>query len=121
MNDEPFKKEFYNSINSNIHLPGSGSSRLLSGNSLIYEDLEKLISVNYKREACLLYNSGYHANTGILPALADKKDLIIADKLVHASLIDGMRLSSATTIRFKHLDYEHLEKTLIKLRDGLRK
>ncbi len=118
LNDEAFKKDFYNSINSSTHLPGSGSSRLLSGNSQIYEDLEKLISNNYKREACLLYNSGYHANTGILPALADKKDLIIADKLVHASLIDGMRLSNATTTRFKHLDCEHLEKILIKLRDG---
>ncbi len=116
LSDEGFKKDFYATIDDKIHLPGSGSSRLLSGNSSIYTDLEQLLAANYQREACLLYNSGYHANMGILPALANKKDLVVADKLVHASLIDGMRLSNATITRFKHLDYEHLEKILLKQR-----
>ncbi len=92
------------------------SSRLLSGNSPEYTQLEKLISAAYQTEDCLLYNSGYHANVGILSALAGKKDLIIADKLVHASLIDGIQLSDATFMRYKHLDYKHLESLLEKHR-----
>ncbi len=91
--------------------PSAASSRLLSGNTQAHEELEKTISQFYGNEA-LIYNSGYHANTGILPALAGKNDLIIADKLVHASLIDGMKLSQVSTLRFAHLNYEHLESLL---------
>lgn len=94
----------------------ASSSRLLSGNFPEHSALEKLISQQFERRACLLYNSGYHANVGILPALAGKKDLILADKLVHASIIDGALLSSATLMRYKHLDYEHLEQMLSKYR-----
>ncbi|MBE9466796.1 MAG: 8-amino-7-oxononanoate synthase [Bacteroidetes bacterium] len=94
----------------------SCSSRLLSGNSIEHTKLEKLLADSYQSEACLLYNSGYHANVGIISALASKKDLIIADKLVHASIIDGAKLSNATVIRFKHLDYLHLENILKKNR-----
>ena len=92
----------------------SSSSRLLTGNFAIYKDLEKLISERFGRESALLFNSGYHANTGILPALADKQTLIIADKLVHASIIDGILLSGAPFTRYKHNDYEQLERLLAK-------
>lgn len=93
---------------------GSTSSRLLSGNATEHTLLEESIAKAFGREDCLLYNSGYHANMGILPTLAGKADLIIADKLVHASIIDGIRLSQAKAIRFRHLDYEHLERILVK-------
>ena len=91
----------------------AGSSRLLSGNTHEHVSLELAIAKRYVEKSCLLFNSGYHANLGILPALSSKKDLIIADKLVHASIIDGMRLSEATILRFKHLDYNHLERLLV--------
>lgn len=88
----------------------SSSSRLLTGNFTIYTDLERDMAARFGREAALLFNSGYHANTGILPALAGKNSLIVADKLVHASIIDGLKLSTATYRRFRHNDYADLHR-----------
>lgn len=102
-------EEFISEMNRKKYAFGGASSRLLSGNNAQYTELEELISAMYAAEECLIFNSGYHANTGILKALATKSDLIVADKLVHASLIDGIRLSDAEHIRFRHLDYSHLE------------
>ena len=92
----------------------SSSSRLLTGNFPIYTDLEQLIAQRFQRESALLFNSGYHANLGILPALTTTKSLILADKLVHASMIDGIRLSQCEFFRYRHNDYEHLKNLLEK-------
>ncbi len=96
---------------------GSASSRLLTGTSPIYKDLEKTLCNIFHKESALIFNSGYHANIGIMSSLADNKDVIFSDKLNHASMVDGMQLSGSTFHRYKHLDYEHLEFLLDKYRN----
>ncbi len=93
------------------------SSRLLSGNHQYYKMLEDDLSDLYGKESALVFNSGYHANIGILPALSRKGDLVVADKLVHASIIDGLRLCEAQMLRYRHLDYEHLRSLLLQHRE----
>lgn len=92
----------------------SSASRLLSGVQEEFEALEEKLERLYGRSA-LLFNSGYHANTGMIAALGDSHTLILADKLVHASIIDGYRLSDARMVRFRHNDIAHLEKLLARM------
>ncbi|MDR2414307.1 MAG: 8-amino-7-oxononanoate synthase [Odoribacteraceae bacterium] len=95
----------------------AASSRLLSGNHEYYTLLEDDLREMYDKEAALVLGSGYHANIGIIPALAGKRDLIVSDKLVHASIIDGARLAEADMARYRHLDYEHLREILSRQRE----
>ena len=95
----------------------SSASRLLASAQKENAALENLLSRFYGRPA-LLFNSGYHANTGMVQALAsDGQTLIVADKLVHASIIDGIRLSGARFERFRHNDFDHLERIVRKHAD----
>lgn len=91
---------------------GSASARLLTGTLPVYRELEELLSNLYNKDATLLYNSGYHANVGISSAINQKGDVIFSDKLNHASIIDGMRLSDGKFFRFPHNNMEALEKLL---------
>ena len=96
---------------------GSTGSRLLSGNSQYTEDLEKSIAALHQSEAGLLFNSGYDANLGLFSSLPQRGDTIITDELIHASIIDGARLSHANRYTFKHDDLESLEAKLRQAKD----
>lgn len=110
--DVSLREEFLQTLNVDNALFSSSSSRLLTGNYSIYSELEELLCRMFGSESALVFNSGYHMNAGILPAVCNSQTLILADKLVHASLIDGIRLTGATYYRYRHADYEHLEKLL---------
>jgi 7-keto-8-aminopelargonate synthetase-like enzyme len=88
---------------------GSGAARLVSGTSPLHEELEYRIARFKGTEAAILFNSGYAANTGIIPALAGEHDAILSDSLNHASIVDGCRLSRAQVSVFRHRDMNHLE------------
>ena len=110
--DLELRTRFLESLTPEDFLPSSSSSRLLTGNHPAFDEQETALARLYGSESALVFNSGYDANTGILPAIAMQDDLILADKLVHASLIDGMRLSRAHWLRFKHNNVKHLERLL---------
>ena len=111
--DLNLREEFLDTLKIERALFSSSSSRLLTGNFAEYEQFENSLSKAFGR-AALLFNSGYHMNIGILPALCDSKTVILADKLVHASMIDGIRLSNAQYVRYRHNDLQHLEQLLQK-------
>ena len=111
--DLSLREEFLDTLKIERALFSSSSSRLLTGNFAEYEQFENSLSIAFGR-AALLFNSGYHMNIGILPALCDSKTVILADKLVHASMIDGIRLSTTQYVRYRHNDLQHLEQLLQK-------
>jgi 8-amino-7-oxononanoate synthase len=91
---------------------GATGSRLLSGNHAFTEETELAIATFHRAEAGLIFNSGYDANVGLISSLAQRGDTIISDELIHASLIDGARLSHANRYTFKHNDLDQLEAKL---------
>lgn len=92
---------------------GASSSRLLTGNFDTHEALECKLAQHFGRSA-LIFNSGYHMNIGILPALCTDKTLILADKWIHASIIDGIRLSGVDYVRYRHQDMNQLSQIIEK-------
>jgi 8-amino-7-oxononanoate synthase len=91
---------------------GAGSSRLIVGNGEAHEALEASVAAWLGRPAARLFNSGYAANTGVIPALAGVDDVVLSDELNHASIIDGCRLSRARVMVYRHCDLGHLEELL---------
>ena len=91
---------------------GSGGSRLLAGNSRAHEELEAYLAEFYRAESALLCNSGYCANLSVFSTLPTRHDFVVHDELVHASIRDGLRLSPAPHVAFRHNDLEHLESRL---------
>jgi len=86
----------------------SGASRLVSGTMQLHERLESAVAAFKGTEAALVFNSGHAANTGIIPALVGKGDVVFSDRLNHASIIDGILLSGARPVRYAHNDHAAL-------------
>lgn len=107
--------------NNNEFLFSSASSRLLTGTSEIYKRLEENVAKLFSKEASLIFNTGYQCNLGVVSSLVNRDDVIFSDKLNHASIIDGMKLSGADFYRYRHLDYKHLEEMLEKHRNNYKK
>ncbi|MBI2336759.1 MAG: 8-amino-7-oxononanoate synthase [Deltaproteobacteria bacterium] len=95
---------------------GGKASRLIHGSTSLHELLESTIAKFKQTEAALLFNSGYHANVGVLSQLAAEGDVYFTDELNHASIIDGLRLSKAKKVIYPHLDLNSLEAQLKKER-----
>ena len=94
---------------------GATGSRLLSGNSEYAEMVENQVAAFHHVEAALTYPSGYTANLGLISCLAVRDTTLVTDELIHASLIDGVRLGCAKKIRFRHNDINDLEAQLKKV------
>ena len=93
---------------------GSSASRLITGTCSYHLELENDIAAALGTEAALLFNSGYQANTTVIPSLAGRESLILSDKLNHNSLLQGARLSRGKVQRYRHNDIDHLESLLKK-------
>ncbi|MEZ0612195.1 aminotransferase class I/II-fold pyridoxal phosphate-dependent enzyme [Fibrella sp. WM1] len=91
---------------------GATGSRLLAGNTELAEAVEQDLAQIYQAESALVFNSGYNANVALLACLPQRGDTLLTDELIHASLIDGARLSYATRQRFAHNDLADLEQKL---------
>lgn len=91
---------------------GAGAARLMSGDLEINHQLEEEIAQLKSKEAALVFGSGYLANIGVIPTLVGRGDLLVTDRLSHASIYDGCLLSGAKVIRFRHNDINHLQQIL---------
>lgn len=111
-NETLFSKTFQLLLNESIAGNGSGGSRLLSGNHKLYANLEPLLASFYKAKSALVFNSGYDANMGFFSAVPQRGDLIFYDKLIHASIREGIRMSNAKAYHFTHNDIDDLKKKI---------
>src|SRR3989440_5273765 len=96
---------------------GSGctGSRLLNGTLDLHERLEQELAQFFGKEACLVFSTGYQANLGLISGLVGRGDVVFLDKLDHASIVDGAKLSHGETMRFNHGDLAGLERKLQKV------
>ncbi len=97
---------------------GNPASRLMTGNSAEYDIVEEELEKLFPGRAALVLGCGFMANSGLMPALAEKGDLILADKLVHASIIEGLQHTNAAFRRFPHNDVAALEQQLQRAEEG---
>lgn len=108
-------------LKDNKSLLSSASARLLTGSATEYKELERTLAKIFNKEKALIFNTGYQANLGVISALIGRGDVVFSDKLNHASIIDGMKLASGDFIRYKHFDYDNLEKLLAEKRDNYKR
>jgi 8-amino-7-oxononanoate synthase len=106
-----------------LDLYGTGAHgvRAIAGTTPLHQELEREVAEYAGRESALVFGSGYAANVGTIGAIVGPGDHVLIDKLDHASIVDGCKLSGATVTRFRHNDVEHLESRLKALEpSGLR-
>ena len=99
----------------------SGASRLVSGNFSLYRELESSLASLKKQDTALVIGSGYAANLALCGTFADRRTVVFSDRLNHASIVDGIILSRARQVRYRHNDMDHLAHCLEKYRDHPRK
>ncbi len=104
--------------NSAEFLFSSASARLLTGSSRCYNKLENILAKLFNKESALLFNTGYQCNQGVVCSLFNKGDCIFSDKLNHASIVSGLKLSPAEHFRYKHNDCDNLESILKQKRNN---
>lgn len=109
-------QNFFDSLSSSDLRMSSSGSPLLTGAHKAYDKAALIMEELFNKKA-LFFNSGFAANSGVIAALSDEKTLIVADKLSHASMIDGMSLSKGKCLRYRHNDYEHLERIIVSNKD----
>jgi len=91
-----------------VDLNGATGSRLLTGNSILYSELEQLLCNYYNAGSALVFNSGYDANIGFFSSVPQRNDIVFYDEFVHASIRDGLKLGNANAYRFEHNNLEDL-------------
>jgi len=96
---------------------GSGAVRTIAGTQTLHEELERRLALFKKTPAALTFQSGYAVNVGVLSAILEDGDVVISDKLNHASIIDGIRLTKADRILYDHVDLDDAERALQQARD----
>jgi 8-amino-7-oxononanoate synthase len=111
------QQEIYDAVQqeidkTSIRLNGSTGSRLIRGNSRLAEELEVFLADFHHAEAALIFNSGYDANLGFFSSVPQRGDTILYDRLIHASIHDGIRLSHAKAFAFNHNDIEDAKRLL---------
>ncbi|MEN2486662.1 pyridoxal phosphate-dependent aminotransferase family protein [Flavobacterium sp. B11] len=97
---------------------GATGSRLTTGNHALYQIAESFIAQFHEAESALIFNSGYNANLGFFSAVPQENDIVLYDELCHASIKDGIAMSSAKSHHFIHNDFEDLEKYILKFSDS---
>lgn len=96
----------------NIKQNGATGSRLISGNHQLYAEAESLVAAFHNAESALIFNSGYDANIGFFSSVPQKGDVVLYDEYIHASIRDGIRLGNAKVYKFRHNDFEQLQKLI---------
>jgi len=109
-----FEETHHYLLNINCIQNGATGSRLISGNHIVYDEVENYIAQFHQSESALIFNSGYDANVGFFSSVPQKGDLILYDELCHASIRDGIQLSNAKSYKFQHNDFEDLERLILK-------
>lgn len=113
-----FKLAHHYLIENEMIQNGATGSRLISGNHSLYQITETFIAEFQDSESALIFNSGYDVNVGFFSAVPQRNDVILYDELSHASIRDGITMSNAKSYKFKHNDFEDLERLIIKFQSS---